>query len=168
MPVLQCKISVQFRQPSMAVGLFVCVTVLLLYLKRLERKGAVLRDSFVQSTLTVPVTLFPVLFSVLLRKIQCNKEIILLETVKEVRCYIARLCCVFNNIMHHGRWKLFADRRKDEEYMHIKRGPRSQRLQQAINLVGSCINLCKSKILHSSKSVKLVFLNSRDTLSLEV
>ena len=54
----------------------------------LHEGAAVLQEDFVQSTLTVPVTLLLVLFSVLLRVIRCNKETILPETVKEVRT-----CC---------------------------------------------------------------------------
>ena len=53
-------------------------------MKRLWHKGAVLREDFVESMLTVPVALLLVLCSVLLRVIQCNKETILLETVKDV------------------------------------------------------------------------------------
>ena len=58
----------------------------------MHEETAVLREDFVQSTLTVPVTLLLVSFIVLLRVIQCNKETIPLETVKEVRTYGSYNC----------------------------------------------------------------------------
>ena len=54
------------------------------YLLKCLHKGAVLRECSVQLVLTVPVALIYVLFIVLLRLIICNKETILLETVKDV------------------------------------------------------------------------------------
>ena len=60
----------------------------------LYEEAAVLREHFVKSTQAVPVTLLLVFFSVLLRMIRCNKETILLETVKEVCTYCSLLVVI--------------------------------------------------------------------------